>query len=81
MLCSVPGPSDLNGGLLRRLGPGLLGVLLIAALAFVVMRSGPMAPTRVTVHKAEAASLAPALFGIGTVVARRAYRIGPTAAG
>ncbi len=67
--------------LFRRLGLGLLGVLLIGALAFVVMRSGPLAPTRVTVRKAETASLAPALFGIGTVEARRAYLIGPTAAG
>ncbi len=67
--------------LLRRLALGLLGVLLIGALAFVVMRSGPLAPTRVTVHKAETASLEPAVFGIGTVEARRAYLIGPTAAG
>lgn len=65
----------------RRLGLGLLGVLLLVALAFVVMRSGPLAPTRVTVHKAESASVAPALFGIGTVEARRAYLIGPTAPG
>ena len=65
----------------RRIGLGLLGVLLLAALAIVVMRSGPLAPIRVTVHKAENASVAPALFGIGTVEARRAYLIGPTAAG
>ncbi|MBL0087403.1 MAG: efflux RND transporter periplasmic adaptor subunit [Ideonella sp.] len=45
------------------------------------MRSGPLAPTRVTVVKATAGSFAPALFGIGTVEARRAYLIGPTAAG
>lgn len=65
----------------RRVGLGLLGALLLAALAIVVMRSGPLAPTRVTVHKAESASVAPALFGIGTVEARRAYLVGPTAAG
>jgi HlyD family secretion protein len=65
----------------RRVGLGLLGVLLLAALAYVVMRSGPLAPTRVTVVKASEGSLAPALFGIGTVEARRAYLIGPTAAG
>jgi HlyD family secretion protein len=65
----------------RRFGLGLLGILLLAALAFVVMRSGPLAPTRVTVHKVQSASVAPALFGIGTVEARRAYLIGPTAAG
>ena len=65
----------------RRLGLGVLGVLLIVALAYVVMRSGPLAPTRVTVTQATVGSLSPSLFGIGTVEARRAYLIGPTAAG
>lgn len=65
----------------RRLGLGLLGVLLIAALGYVVMRSGPLAPTRVTVIQATVGSLSPSLFGIGTVEARRAYLIGPTTAG
>lgn len=65
----------------RRLGLGLLGLLLLAALAFVVMRSGPLAPTRVTVIKATEGAFEPALFGIGTVEARRSYMIGPTVAG
>jgi HlyD family secretion protein len=65
----------------RRVGLGLLGVLLIAALAFVVMRSGPLAPTRVTVIEVSEGRLTPALFGIGTVEARRSYLIGPTTAG
>lgn len=65
----------------RRLALGLLGVLLIAALVYVVVRSGPLAPTRVTVTQAKVGSLSPSLFGIGTVEARRAYLIGPTAAG
>lgn len=65
----------------RRLGLGLLGILLLGAVVFVLMRSGPLAPTRVTVHRAETGIVAPALFGIGTVEARRAYLIGPTAAG
>ncbi|MDT4849836.1 Macrolide export protein MacA [compost metagenome] len=55
--------------------------MLIAALAYVVMRSGPLAPTRATVTQATVGSLSPSLFGIGTVEARRAYLIGPTAAG
>jgi HlyD family secretion protein len=71
----------IDRSLFRRFGLGLLGALLLAALAFVVMRSGPLAPTRVTVQKAQAASLAPTLFGIGTIDARRAYLIGPTAPG
>ena len=65
----------------RRLGLGLLVILLISALAFVVMRSGPLAATRVTVHKVAEGSISASLFGIGTVEARRAYLIGPTAAG
>ncbi len=71
----------LHSLLTRRLGLGLLGVLLLGALVFVVLRSGPLAPTRVTVVKVAQGSLTPALFGIGTVEARRAYLIGPTAAG
>ena len=70
-------PSNLR----RRLGLGLLGVILIVALVYVVMRSGPLAPVRVTVTQATVGSLSPSLFGIGTVEARRAYLIGPTAAG
>jgi HlyD family secretion protein len=65
----------------RRVGLGLLGILLLAALAFVVMRSGPLAPTRVTVFAVTEGRLTPALFGIGTVEARRSYLIGPTTAG
>lgn len=65
----------------RRVGLSLLGILLLAALAFVVMRSGPLAPTRVTVIEVAEGRLTPALFGIGTVEARRSYLIGPTTAG
>lgn len=71
----------LNSLLSRRVGLGLLGVLLLLVLGFVVMRSGPLAPVRVTVHKVSEGRLVPALFGIGTVEARRAYLIGPTSAG
>jgi HlyD family secretion protein len=65
----------------RRLILILLGLGLVGAMAFVVMRSGPLAPTRVTVVQAAVGRLAPALFGIGTVEAQRSYLIGPTAAG
>ncbi len=65
----------------RRIGLAMLGLLLLAALVFVVMRSGPLAPVRVTVVEATVGRIAPALFGIGTVEARRSYLIGPTAAG
>jgi HlyD family secretion protein len=65
----------------RRVVMGLLGLGLVAAMAFVVTRSGPLAPTRVTVVQAAEGRLTPALFGIGTVEARRNYLIGPTVAG
>ena len=65
----------------RRIVLGLLGLGLAAAMVFVVMRSGPLAPTRVTVVQAAEGRLTPALFGIGTVEARRSYLIGPTVAG
>lgn len=65
----------------RRLALGVLGVALLVALGFVVLRSGPLAPTRVTVVQATEGRLTPALFGIGTVEARRNVLIGPTVAG
>lgn len=67
--------------LFRRAGLALLGIILLGAFGFVVARTGPFAPTRITVVKVGEARVAPALFGIGTVEARRAYLIGPTASG
>jgi len=60
---------------------GLLGLLLVAALVFIIRRAGPLAPVRVTVVSAAEATISPALYGIGTVEARRSYLIGPTSAG
>lgn len=56
-----------------------LGLLL--ALAWVATQSGPLAPIPVTVTMVVRKDVAPTLFGIGTVEARRAYLIGPIAAG
>ena len=58
----------------------LVSLLLIAAV-FVIQRAGPLAPVRVTVSQALEGSINPAIFGIGTVEARRNYLIGPTVAG
>lgn len=60
---------------------GLLGLLLVIAIVFVIRRAGPLAPVRVTVMQATEGSLMPALYGIGTVEARRSYSVGPTVAG
>ncbi len=54
---------------------------LLALFAYVVMRSGPMAPVAVTVAAVETGAVSPSLFGTGTIEARYVYRIGPTAAG
>lgn len=65
----------------RRFWLLLLAAALLVLFSTVVAVSGPLAPTRVTVTTVGAGKIAPALFGIGTVEARRAYAVGPTAAG
>ena len=57
------------------------GIALLLALIWVALKSGPLAPIQVTVTQVAKGEVSPALFGIGTVEARRAYLIGPTAAG
>ena len=61
----------------------LMAVLaaLVLLLGFVALRSGPLAPVKVTVVQVEERAITPALFGIGTVEARYIHRIGPTAPG
>jgi HlyD family secretion protein len=59
----------------------VIGIALMLAFGWLVMTSGPFAPVKVTVTRVAQGEVAPALFGIGTVEARRAYLIGPTAAG
>ncbi|MDD3814068.1 MAG: efflux RND transporter periplasmic adaptor subunit [Desulfocapsaceae bacterium] len=61
----------------------LLVVLLplFALFIYVALRSGPLAPVPVTVTTVENRSIAPALFGIGTVEAQYTFKIGPTFAG
>jgi HlyD family secretion protein len=62
----------------RRWALPALGLVLLGGFAWVVLRAGPMAPTKITVIEAQQGRLQAALFGIGTVEARRAYLIGPT---
>jgi len=61
----------------------LLAVIvpLLALLIYVALRSGPLAPIPVTVTTVTSRSIAPVIFGIGTVAARYTYKIGPTFAG
>lgn len=65
----------------RRLVIGTVALTLIGALAFVSLRTGPLAPIKVTVTQATEGSLSPSIFGIGTVEARRSWMVGPTVAG
>ncbi|MEW6186149.1 MAG: efflux RND transporter periplasmic adaptor subunit [Thermodesulfobacteriota bacterium] len=65
----------------RVLGLLAVSIPLLILLIYVAIRSGPLAPVPVTVTTVESRSIAPALFGIGTVEARQTVRIGPTAAG
>jgi HlyD family secretion protein len=70
-----------NNPFSRKLGLAVIGAALLVGFGFVIVRSGPLAPTQVTIIRAEIGSLPSSLFGIGTVEARRSYFIGPTAAG
>ncbi len=67
--------------LLRKVLFGVFGLALLVALGYVATQSGPLAPVRVTITNVVNGTIEPALYGIGTVEARRAYFIGPTAAG
>jgi HlyD family secretion protein len=57
------------------------GIALLLGFGWVATKSGPLAPTKVTVTQVVKGEVSPDLFGIGTVEARRTYMIGPTAAG
>ena len=65
----------------RQVWFGMFGVALLAALGWTALKSGPLAPIRVTVVQVSRGEVAPGMFGIGTVAAQRAYVVGPTAAG
>ena len=57
------------------------GAAVLFGLGWAATTRGPLAPIKVTVITVATGTVAPSLFGIGTVEARRAYLIGPTAAG
>ena len=53
----------------------------IGGIAYLLLNAGPLAPIQVTVIKVQEGQLSPAIFGIGTVEARRNWMVGPTVAG
>ena len=65
----------------RRLIYTLLLLLAVAGVLALILMKGPLAPLVVQPAHLGEGDLHPALFGIGTVEARRAYTIGPTRAG
>jgi HlyD family secretion protein len=65
----------------RTLAMAVVLMALVGVFAYTALRSGPLAPIRVTAATVENQPVSPALFGIGTVEARYTYRIGPTVAG
>lgn len=65
----------------RQVWVGVFGIVFLLVFGWVATKSGPFAPIKVTVTQVAKGKVTPALFGIGTVEAQRAYLIGPTAAG
>ncbi|QCB47212.1 efflux RND transporter periplasmic adaptor subunit [Hydrogenophaga sp. PAMC20947] len=65
----------------RRIFLGALALALIAALAWVALRTGPLAPVQVQTVKVTHGTVSPELFGIGQIEARRSWMVGPTTPG
>ncbi|MDO8444912.1 MAG: efflux RND transporter periplasmic adaptor subunit [Deltaproteobacteria bacterium] len=65
----------------RQVWVGLFGIVFLLVFGWIAAKSGPFAPIKVTVTQVAKGEVRPALSGIGTVEAQRAYLIGPTAAG
>ncbi|MDZ4173676.1 MAG: efflux RND transporter periplasmic adaptor subunit [Hydrogenophaga sp.] len=65
----------------RRLLLGGLALALVAALAYVALRTGPLAPVKVQTTRVSTGSVSPEIFGIGQVEAQRSWMVGPTVAG
>lgn len=57
-----------------------LGLLLLGGFILLMVRSGPLAPVRVTTAPVESTVFEHAVFGVGTVETERSYAIGPTLA-
>ena len=70
-----------NPFLSRRIAVAAAVLALGGAMVFVALRTGPLAPVKVTLTRVTSGTLSPSVFGIGTVEARRSWMIGPTTAG
>jgi len=65
----------------RRLFYLILIVTIVIGVIALIMIKGPLAPTTVQTVQLAVDDLKPALFGVGTVEARRSYTIGPSRTG
>lgn len=65
----------------RSLTVAVVLIPLLILFVYVAMRSGPLAAVDVTIATVDAQSLAPEMFGVGTVESRHTYKIGSTAPG
>jgi HlyD family secretion protein len=70
-----------KASLKRRFIIGAIALILVGGVVYVSLRTGPLAPIKVTVAQPTEGTLSPAIFGIGTVEARRSWMVGPTVAG
>lgn len=65
----------------RRVLWAIAGGLVLAGVAFLALRVGPLAPVQVSVATVRSDSLPLSVYGIGTVEARQSWLLGPTVAG
>jgi HlyD family secretion protein len=65
----------------RRLRLGALALGLIVALAWVALRTGPLAPVKVQTARVTTGSVSTELFGIGQVEAKTSWMVGPITPG
>jgi HlyD family secretion protein len=70
-----------KAALFQKVGMVAAGVALLALVALVLIRSGPLAPVQVVVTTVQEGRIQPGIFGVGTVEARRSWMVGPTTAG
>lgn len=70
-----------NSLLLKRTGLLMLASAVLGVIGYVMLMAGPLAPVQVSVITVQQGVLREAIFGIGTVEARRSWMVGPTQAG
>ena len=71
----------MNSSSSQRFLLGALALSLLAALSWVVLRTGPLAPVKVQTTEVVRGRVSSEIFGIGQVEARRSWMVGPTSAG